>query len=50
MARAEDWEDIEDIGVHRLDWLQKLGFFPNGIPVHGAISRAILQVEPLQFL
>lgn len=49
MTGAEGWEDIEDFGVHRLDWLQKRGFFRDGIPVHDTIARVISQVEPKQF-
>ncbi|RVU31975.1 ISAs1 family transposase [Rheinheimera riviphila] len=46
MTGAEGWEDIEDFGVHRLDWLQKRGFFKHGIPVHDTIARVISQLEP----
>ncbi len=49
MTGAEGWEDIEDFGVHCLDWLQKRGIFRNGIPVHDNIARVISQVEPKQF-
>jgi predicted transposase YbfD/YdcC len=46
MTGAEGWEDIEDFGVHRLDWLQKRGFFQHGIPVHDTIARVISKLEP----
>jgi hypothetical protein len=46
MTRAEGWEDIEDFGVHLLDWLQKRGFFKHGIPGHDTIDRVISQLEP----
>jgi len=46
MTGAEGWEDIEDFGVHRLSWLQKRGFFPNGIPVHDTIARVIAHLNP----
>ncbi len=28
------WEDIEEFGNERLDWLKQYGDFENGIPVH----------------
>lgn len=39
IAGAEGWEDIEDFGEVHLDWLQKKGLFPDGLPVHDTIAR-----------
>lgn len=44
---TEGWEDF---GVHRLDRLQKRGFFKHGIPVHDTIARVISQLEPALLL
>lgn len=41
IAGAEGWEDIEDFGKMRLDWLQQKGLFQTGLPVHDIISFTI---------
>ncbi|SBO09137.1 hypothetical protein VME0621_01230 [Vibrio mediterranei] len=42
---AEGWEDIEDFGYNRLDWLRKYHPFLNGIPHHDTIARVITQLK-----
>ncbi len=37
IAGAEGWEDIEEFGKERLDWLRQYGDFADGIPVHDTI-------------
>lgn len=39
IAGCEGWEDIEDFGENRFDWLQEHGFFKLGLPVHDTIAR-----------
>lgn len=48
IAGCQGWEDIEDFGESRLAWLQKLGFFALGLPVHDTIARIIARIEPSQ--
>lgn len=48
IAGCQGWEDIEDFGEDRLPWLQKLGFFALGLPVHDTIARIIARIEPTQ--
>ncbi len=45
---CEGWEDIEDFGHARLSWLQGLGLFKDGLPVHDTIARIISSIEPEQ--
>lgn len=45
---CEGWEDIEDFGRARLNWLQGLGLFKEGLPVHDTIARIISSIEPEQ--
>ncbi len=45
---CEGWEDIEDFGHARLNWLQGLGLFQDGLPVHDTIARIISSIEPEQ--
>ena len=49
IAGAEGWEEIEDFGKDKLEWLQKYGDFTNGIPVHDTIARVISMLNPKQF-
>ena len=49
IAGAEGWEDIEDFGEVHIEWLQKKGLFPNGLPVHDTIARIVSRLNPAQF-
>ena len=48
ISGCQGWEDIEDFGEAKLHWLQKLGFFAEGVPVHDTIARIIARIEPTQ--
>jgi len=50
VAGCEGWEDIEDFGENRFDWLQEHGFFKLGLPIHDTIARvmSLLDSEALQ--
>ncbi len=39
---AHGWEDIELFGEAHLEWFQRNGLFPNGLPVHDTIARMYL--------
>jgi len=43
---CQRWEDIEDFGKARLTWLQGLGLFKEGLPVHDTIARLIARIDP----
>ena len=49
IAGAEGWEDIENFGEVHIEWLQKKGLFPNGLPVHDTIARIVSRLNPAQF-
>jgi len=49
MAGAEGWEDIEEFGVSKIDWLRKYLELPNGIPSHDTISRVFRSLKPEAF-
>ncbi|MDQ7051322.1 MAG: ISAs1 family transposase [Enterobacterales bacterium] len=46
LSGAEGWEDIEDFGVAKLDWMKKYLPFENGIPKHDTIARVLSRLEP----
>lgn len=49
LCQAETWDDIEDFGNARLEWLKKVLELPNGIPSHDTISRVFSLIEPREF-
>lgn len=46
IAGCEGWEEIEDFGDARLDWLKGYGDYENGIPAHDTIARVMSQISP----
>ena len=43
---AEGWEEIEDFGQAREDWLRQYLPFANGIPGHDTIARVMSRLDP----
>lgn len=46
LSGAEGWEDIEDFGHLKLDWLRQYRDFKKGIPKHDTIARVICRLKP----
>lgn len=46
LCGAEGWEEIEDFGRAKIDWLQRYFPFKNGIPKHDTIARVLSRLEP----
>ena len=46
LCGAEGWEEIEDFGKVRLDWLRRYFPFENGIPKHDTIARVLSRLDP----
>ena len=46
---AEGWEEIEDFGKDKHEWLKKFLRLPNGIPSHDTISRVFRRIQPEAF-
>ena len=49
IAGAEGWDEIEDFGVERLDWLKQYGDFENSIPSYSTIAKVVSVVDPEEF-
>lgn len=49
IAGAEGWEDIEEYGKKKHDWLKTFLALPNGIPSHDTISRVFRSLKPEEF-
>jgi len=45
ISGAEGWEDIEDFGHLKLDWLRQYRGFEAGIPKHDTIARVICRLK-----
>jgi hypothetical protein len=45
ISGAEGWEDIEDFGRLKLDWLRKYRPLEAGIPKHDTIARVICRLK-----
>ncbi|MGL4735670.1 MAG: ISAs1 family transposase [Enterovibrio sp.] len=48
MSGSEGWEDIEDFGHIKLDWLRQYRPFEAGIPRHDTIARVICRLKPAE--
>lgn len=46
---ADGWEEIEDFGKDKLDWLKTFLHLPNGIPSHDTIARVFRRLKPGAF-
>ncbi|EBP7623439.1 ISAs1 family transposase [Salmonella enterica] len=49
IAGADEWQEIEDFGHERLEWLKKYADFENGIPVHDTIARVVSNIDSTAF-
>lgn len=45
ISGAEGWEDIEDFGHLKLNWLRRYRPFKAGIPKHDTIARVICRLK-----
>jgi len=46
LSGAQGWEDIEEFGHAKLDWLKRFVELPNGIPRHDTIARVMGRLDP----
>jgi predicted transposase YbfD/YdcC len=46
---AEGWEEIEEFGKAKQEWLENILELPNGIPSHDTISRVFSKINPQEF-
>jgi len=49
ISGAEGWQDIEDFGRDKLDWLRQYRAFKNGIPVDDTIARVTSNAKMIHF-
>ena len=46
LSGAQGWEDIEEFGHAKLEWLRRFIELPNGIPCHDTIARVMARLDP----
>jgi predicted transposase YbfD/YdcC len=46
LSGSRGWEDIEEFGHSKLDWLRRFIELPNGIPRHDTIARVLGRLDP----
>ncbi len=46
---AEGWEEIEQFGKEKQEWLENILELPNGIPSHDTISRVFSKINSEEF-
>jgi predicted transposase YbfD/YdcC len=49
ISGAESWDDIEDFGEIKADWLATFLDLPHGIPCHDTFNRVFAALDPVQF-
>src|SRR5260370_40523322 len=49
VAGADSWDDIEDFGNAKIDWLGTFLELPNGIPSHDTFRRLFERLDPAEF-
>jgi predicted transposase YbfD/YdcC len=49
IAGADNWEDVEEFGKSKLEWLKTFLELPNGIPSHDTFTRVFARLDPEQF-
>lgn len=49
ISGAETWNEIEDFGNEKIDWLTKYLDLPNGIPSHDTFNRFFSTLDPDKF-
>src|SRR5512135_1557567 len=49
VAGAESWDDIEEFGEAKHDWLKTFLALPNGIPSHDTFRRLFERLDPEEF-
>jgi predicted transposase YbfD/YdcC len=49
LAGCEGYEDIEEFGIAREQWIKKYLQLPHGIPSHDTIERVFESMNPLEF-
>ena len=50
LCGGESFNDMEDFGYAKEDWLRTFLALPNGIPTHDTFNRVLSALDPAQFL
>jgi predicted transposase YbfD/YdcC len=46
LSGCNDWDEIEEYGIEKSEWLKKYIELPNGVPSHDTINRVFARLKP----
>ena len=46
LSGCNDWDEIEEYGIEKQDWLEKFIDLPHGVPSHDTINRVFARLKP----
>ena len=46
---CDSWEEVEDFGEFKVDWLKTFLELPHGIPSHDTFGRVFARIDPVEF-
>lgn len=46
LSGCNDWDEIEQYGIEKEDWLKKFIELPHGVPSHDTINRVFARLKP----
>ena len=49
IANADTWQDMEEFGKEKEDWLRTFLELPHGIPSHDTVYRTLCLLDPNKF-
>lgn len=49
LCGAEGYDEIQDFGEEKIEWLSTFLVLPNGIPSHDTLNRVFSKMDPLKF-
>lgn len=49
LCGADTWDEMEDFGHSKIDWLKTILELPNGIPSHDTFNRFFTSLDPVSF-
>lgn len=49
ISGVQDWDEMEEFGKYKIEWLRKFFPYKNGVPSHDTLSRFYARLSPNEF-